>query len=106
VYDVDATCTVRKDRSMVGKLLVGAIALLAVVVAFSALGAAASPAYVRPLDARHSPFVGGNRSPRLPSGQQGRLSVVAKGEYDGESLPIIVRNNTSRTVNGIYVTAK
>jgi hypothetical protein len=79
------------------------IALAFAVLAISAVSASAEPTYIRPLDARHSPFVGGNRSPRLPSGQQGRLSVVAKGVYDG-SLPIIVRNNTSRTVNGIYVT--
>jgi hypothetical protein len=48
--------------------------------------------------------VGGNASPRLPAGPPGRLAVIARGPY-GQTLPIIVRNNTTRTVIRIAVSA-
>jgi hypothetical protein len=62
----------------------------------------ASP--VTPRDARASPYVGGNRSPRLPAGTRGVLSVVAQGPYHQEqSVPVVVRNNTSRTAIRVSV---
>ena len=61
-------------------------------------------AYVRPLDARHSPYVGGNRSPRLPTGSQGRIAVIARGGYLNGSVAVIVRNNTPRVARNIDVT--
>ena len=60
---------------------------------------------VRPLDARHSPYVGGNASPRLPAGQQGRVVVVARGQSEYVSIPIVVRNNSTRTVTEVRVRA-
>lgn len=60
-------------------------------------------ASVRPLDARHSPYIDGNRSPRLPAGHPGKLDIIAVGPYDGTSVPVVVRNNTSRTVTRITV---
>jgi hypothetical protein len=58
----------------------------------------------QPKDARVSPYVGGNASPRLPAGPPGVLAVVARGPY-GQTLPIVVRNNTTRTVIRIAVSA-
>lgn len=59
--------------------------------------------YVKPLDARHSPFMGGNRSPRLRTGRQGRIAVIAQGQYLDGSVAVIVRNNTPRVAQYINV---
>jgi hypothetical protein len=65
-------------------------------------GRAAAPP--RAKDARASLYVGGNASPRLPAGKPGRLAVVAYGPYQQElSIPVVVRNNTQRTVVRISV---
>jgi hypothetical protein len=62
---------------------------------------------VRPLDARHSPFIDGNVSPHLPTGHAGRIDVIAVGRYDRatELLPFVVRNNRRRTADKIEVGA-
>jgi len=70
----------------------------------ASLAAHGQVSYVRPLDARHSPYIHGNRSPRLPAGRQGRIDIIKRGTYDGNSLPIVVRNNTSQTAIRIKVT--
>ncbi len=48
-------------------------------------------------------FIGGNALGVLPEGDAGELSVIAVGPYDGNVLPIVVRNNTSEDI--IRVTA-
>lgn len=59
---------------------------------------------VAPRDARASPYVGGNRSSRLPRGARGVLTVVAQGPYQQEqSVPVVVRNNTARTAIRVSV---
>ncbi len=60
---------------------------------------------VRPLDARHSPFIDGNASPRLPAGRPGRIDVIVVGRYDAatELLPFIIRNNRRRTADSIEI---
>jgi hypothetical protein len=84
--------------------------IVAVIAPSAAIGirVAASPS---PQPARSSPYVGGNASPRFPAGAPHVLSVVARGPYSQEvfgkcvgcSVPIIVRNNTNRTVIRIAV---
>jgi hypothetical protein len=62
-----------------------------------------TPKSLKPRDARASAFVGGNASPRLPVGRPG-VVVIAHGPYQQElSLPVVVRNNTSRQVLRISV---
>jgi hypothetical protein len=58
----------------------------------------------RPLNALNSRFIGGNASPHLPSGKAGQIAVVATGRYNGNVLPVVVRNNTSGTKTAITVT--
>ncbi len=62
---------------------------------------------VPPLDARHSPFIDGNVSPRLPAGRPGRIDVIAVGTYDRatELLPFVIRNNRRRIADKIEVGA-
>jgi hypothetical protein len=50
-------------------------------------------------------FIGGNAIGLLPPGEPGVLSVVAVGPFDGNVLPIIVRNNTGQDVIRIKATA-
>ena len=57
-----------------------------------------------PADARAVLF--GNASPPLASGHPGVIDIVAQGAYDGSSVPIVLRNNTSGTVHGIEVTGE
>jgi hypothetical protein len=45
-----------------------------------------------------STTLGGNAVPLLSGGEQGELSVVLSGNYDGNILPLIVRNNTEDAV--------
>jgi hypothetical protein len=76
--------------------------------AFSASASAEQRASPPPRDARASPYVGGNASPRLPAGAPGRLSVVARGPGQsavGTVIPVVVRNNTARTAIRISVSA-
>jgi hypothetical protein len=87
-----------------GSFMIAALAISALS-ASAAAGRGASPT---PRDARASPYVGGNASPRLPAGAPGRLSVVARGpgrSAVGTVIPIVVRNNTARTVIRISVSA-
>ena len=58
---------------------------------------------VRPLDACHSPNVDGNASPQLLSGWQGRIAVIARGQYGGGQIPIVVRNNTATKLLDVSV---
>ena len=48
-------------------------------------------------------FIGGSALGLLPEGEAGELSVVATGPYDGNVLPIVVRNNTGEDI--IRITA-
>jgi hypothetical protein len=48
-------------------------------------------------------FIGGTALGILPEGEVGELSVVAIGPYDGNLLPIVVRNNTGSDI--IRITA-
>jgi len=85
-------------------LLVAALAVSALFVS----SAASRGALPTPRDARASPYIGGNFSPRLPVGAPGRLSVVARGPGSsavGTVIPIVVRNNTARTAVRIHVSA-
>ncbi len=53
-------------------------------------------------------FVGGNAFSLLPAGESGELSVIAVGrmdEYSAGSLPVVVRNNTGKDVDGIKLSA-
>jgi protein kinase-like protein len=57
--------------------------------------------------AGRSGLLAGNVSPRFPAGTPGKVAVVAQGDLvlhdlaSGESVPIAVRNNTSRPVTQI-----
>lgn len=61
---------------------------------------------VIPADARASFYIGGNESPILPDGEKEVLSVIAIGKFDGVILPIVVRNNTDKSVTRISVSAE
>lgn len=74
------------------------VAVMAPSVAVGVTGVASPP----PKPPRASPYVGGNASPRLPAGTPHVLSVIARGPYN-QTVPIIVRNNTNRTVIRIAV---
>ncbi len=50
-------------------------------------------------------YVGGNAVSLLDEGEDGELSVVAVGVYDGSHLPIVVRNNTGEDLQEIEVSA-
>ncbi len=50
-----------------------------------------------------SGFIGGNALGILPEGDAGELSVVAIGQYDGNVVPIVARNNTGEDI--IRITA-
>lgn len=43
-------------------------------------------------------FVGGTAIAMAPKGEPGKLSIAATGEYDGTSLPVLIRNNTNNIV--------
>jgi hypothetical protein len=60
---------------------------------------------VQPADARASAYIGGNESPSLPGGEMGLIAVVAVGPYDGNTLPIVVRNNTRDDVIRVAISA-
>ena len=83
--------------------------MLVVMCACALTGAASAPyahtTNVRPLDARHSPYVGGNASPQLPTGHPGRIAVIARARYRAGDFAITVRNNTPTTVMDIRVEA-
>jgi hypothetical protein len=49
--------------------------------------------------------LGGNGVGLLPAGHQGQIEVVATGTYDGNTLPVIVRNNSDKAISSIKVTA-
>jgi hypothetical protein len=57
----------------------------------------------KPADARASRFVNGNASPTLPAGGSNVVAVIAIGRYS-DTLPVVVRNNTSQTITRIKVT--
>ena len=59
---------------------------------------------VAPLDALHSPFVGGNAAPPLPAGKQGGIALVKIGKCGGSSVPFVIRNNTPQAVERVGVT--
>lgn len=59
----------------------------------------ASSVQATPKQALATHFLAGNKSPELPAGKPGVLTVVAQAaELDGDSLPIIIRNNTTDTI--------
>jgi hypothetical protein len=49
-------------------------------------------------------FVGGTALGILPEGEPGVLSVLATGTYDGNFLPLVVRNNTGQDIIRITAT--
>jgi hypothetical protein len=52
-----------------------------------------------PKKALASRFLAGNRSPALPTGRLGALTVVAQAQsLDNDSLPIVLRNNTTDVI--------
>jgi hypothetical protein len=57
----------------------------------------------KPQAATASPYVGGTKTLRLPAGRPGKVDVVAVGPYDGNSLPVVVRNNLTHTAIRIGV---
>jgi hypothetical protein len=57
----------------------------------------------KPLSATASPYVAGGNPP-LPEGAPGKVVVVATGDYNGSTIPIVARNNTSQVMTGIRVT--
>jgi len=65
--------------------------------------ATATAVSIIPADARASSYIGGNESPNLPDGEPGILSVIVVGKYDGNILPVVVRNNTAENVIRIHV---
>jgi hypothetical protein len=52
-----------------------------------------------------SPFLGGNALELLPGGEDGELGVARVGIYDGNILPVIIRNNTDQEMSDIKVSA-
>lgn len=48
-------------------------------------------------------FIGGTALGILPEGEPGVLSVLATGSYDGNVMPIIIRNNTGQDVIRVTV---
>lgn len=49
--------------------------------------------------------LGGNGVRLLPPGDKGKIDVVAVGPYDGNVLPVIVRNNSEKNVQRVSVSA-
>lgn len=49
--------------------------------------------------------LGGNALSLLPPGEKGKVDVVAVGTYDGNQLPLLVRNNSGKDVVKISVSA-
>jgi hypothetical protein len=69
---------------------------------------------VAPADARANPLIQGNQSPPLPAGTPGKVAVIASGvlaqliQPDGPDslvIPVVIRNNTTKTQSGIQLTA-
>lgn len=60
-----------------------------------------------PADAQSSFYVKGNASPPLQAGEPGKISVIAVGPRtsDSDSVDIVVRNNTAKSVRRIAVSA-
>ncbi len=52
-----------------------------------------------------SGFLGGNALSILGPGEEGEIAVIATGPYDGNILPLVVRNNTDGDVIRITATA-
>lgn len=62
-----------------------------------------------PADIKASGLLGGTATPTIPAGDPGKVSVVVTGpvptnQNSGFSLPIIIRNNTAKTVGRVEVT--
>jgi hypothetical protein len=74
----------------------------------------ASPKTQLPAGARANPLLGGSsQPPSLPAGAPGKLTVVASGSPTQRPtgphtllLPVVLRDNTTKPVSGIQVTAK
>lgn len=52
-----------------------------------------------------SPYISGNAFELLPPGDVGALKVALTGTYDGNNLPVLVRNNSDRDVRSVEVSA-
>jgi hypothetical protein len=50
------------------------------------------------------PYLAGNALSLLGKGKSHKLSIVATGTYDGNTIPLIVRNNTGKDIIRIQVT--
>ena len=66
-----------------------------------------TPTSSGPADAQSSVYVKGSASPPLQAGESGKISVIAMGprSSNSDSLNIVVRNNTDKTVRRIAVSA-
>ena len=66
-----------------------------------------TPTSSGPADAQASDYVKGSASPPLQAGEPGKISVIAMGprSSNNDSLNIVVRNNTDKTVRRIAVSA-
>jgi len=52
-----------------------------------------------------SPYLGGTGVSLLPAGEKGKIDVVLQGAYDGNILPIIIRNNSTEAIGRVTVSA-
>lgn len=58
-----------------------------------------------PRDSSTPLFVGGEAVDLVPNGEDGVLAVAAVGTYDGNLLPVVVRNNTDGAIVDVALTA-
>lgn len=56
-------------------------------------------------DGAESPTLGGNAIQLLRGGEEGEFAVAAVGPYDGNILPLVLRNNTDQDLTDVTVSA-
>lgn len=101
-----AACTSGLSTSTTTGVSPGSAAPTASSVVTTALGDTAAPSL--PVDIKASGLLGGNAAPNIPIGDPGKVSVVVVGpvpteQSPGFSIPIIIRNNTSKGVGRVEV---
>jgi len=52
-----------------------------------------------------STYLGGNALPLLPTGKSGTLDVIVVGTYDGNVLPLVIQNNTEKSLTNLSISA-
>lgn len=75
--------------------------LLAVLVVSSFARSAAAQTPTAPID----PYVAGNAFDILPAGTPGQVSIIPLAPYEYGRLPILVRNDSDRTLTNLHVLA-